>query len=66
MKISGIKLKQIRMKSGKTLDEILDHFVIPANEYFAIEHGILEINSKIIIDKYVEFFKCRDTDLLVG
>jgi len=63
---AGQKLKQIRIRSRKSIDEIIKLARIPYDVYIGLEHNELGSSDKGLIDKLSRALGCRDTDILKG
>lgn len=66
IKIAPQKLKQIRKRSGISVDDVCKRAKISYAEYIAFEHGSDDSPSHSLVDSLSKIFKCKDTDLLVG
>jgi len=63
---AGQKIKQFRIKSKKSGDDMADLLKMSYHEYIMLEHDTTPTTDRKIIEKLCIIFKCRDTDILKG
>lgn len=63
---AGQKLKQIRIRSRKSIDEIIKLAGIPYDVYMSLEHDTKPTDKRSTIETLAKFFGCRDSDITKG
>lgn len=63
---AGQKLKKIRIRSRKSIDELIQKTGISYDVYMSMEHDTNPTDKRSTIETLAKFFGCRDSDITKG